>query len=127
MFFKWFVFFLYIGMCLSADPWGIDADIVRQQDRCEIVDSQKVRNTGPLQQLSIYMIRFYKTHISTANCKKSHFYPTSSIYTREAIEKYGFFKGWMMGFDRLMRENNDPWFYDTVEIDNKLVKWDPVK
>jgi uncharacterized protein len=41
------------------------------------------------------------------------------------MRRYGFFKGYLKGCDRLMRENNDDWVYRLVEIDGKIYKWDP--
>jgi hypothetical protein len=42
-----------------------------------------------------------------------------------AIRKHGFFKGYIMGCDRLLRENSDPWVYRTTLINNKIWKTDP--
>ncbi|MFS8564522.1 MAG: hypothetical protein LVR00_09605 [Rhabdochlamydiaceae bacterium] len=42
----------------------------------------------------------------------------------EAMTKYGFFKGYIMGCDRLLRENDDPWVYKTAYIDGQRWKTD---
>jgi hypothetical protein len=53
---------------------------------------------------------------------------SSSQYTLDAMKKYGFLKGFTMGCDRLMRENDDPWVYrKTVDSIGHPMKWDPVK
>lgn len=51
------------------------------------------------------LILFYKKYISStlhANCK---FTPTCSMYTLDAIEKYGAFRGIIMGACRIIRCN----------------------
>ena len=56
----------------------------------------------------IYIIKFYQKWISPAfgtigiHCK---YYPTCSEYMKQAIEKYGFFKGIFLGIKRLLRCN----------------------
>ena len=42
-----------------------------------------------------------------------------------AMQRYGFFQGLLMGFDRLIRENDEEWVYRTVEIEGKTYKFDP--
>ena len=44
-----------------------------------------------------------------------------------AMQRYGFLKGYIMGCDRLLRENDEKWVYRNVEIDGKLFKYDPAK
>jgi putative component of membrane protein insertase Oxa1/YidC/SpoIIIJ protein YidD len=41
-----------------------------------------------------------------------------------AISKHGFLKGYIMGCDRLLRENSDPWVYKTALIDGQQWKID---
>jgi uncharacterized protein len=43
-----------------------------------------------------------------------------------AIRRYGFFKGYMIGCNRLLRENDDPWVYRTAEFNGQLYKFNPV-
>ncbi|WDF67898.1 membrane protein insertion efficiency factor YidD [Sphingobacterium oryzagri] len=61
----------------------------------------------PLQGLFILIIRFYQLVISPflgANCRYT---PTCSQYGKEAILKYGPFKGGLMAIRRILRCN--PW------------------
>ena len=44
-----------------------------------------------------------------------------------AMQRYGFLKGFIMGCDRLLRENDEEWVYRTVEIDGRRFKYDPAK
>ncbi|MEX1012664.1 MAG: membrane protein insertion efficiency factor YidD, partial [Waddliaceae bacterium] len=72
-------------------------------------------------------IYFHQNVISPADGPRSHYFPSSSQYTLEAIRKYGFFKGVIYGCDRLMRENDDPWIYPEYMLpDCTTLKYDPV-
>ena len=42
-----------------------------------------------------------------------------------AVSRFGFFKGVVMGLDRLLRENDEKWVYQTITIDNVEYKFDP--
>jgi putative component of membrane protein insertase Oxa1/YidC/SpoIIIJ protein YidD len=65
--------------------------------------------------------------ISPADGPRSHFIPSSSQYTLDAINRYGLLSGISMGCDRLMRENEDPWVYRwTRDGAGKLIKYNPV-
>ena len=61
-----------------------------------------------MKKFCIKMIDFYKKHISSfledrgVCCK---FHPTCSEYTKQAIEKYGAFKGIYIGIKRILRCN----------------------
>ena len=60
--------------------------------------------------LSLKLIHFYQKRISVffgavnprLGCR---FYPSCSEYCCVAIEKYGFFKGWLKGIKRIIRCN----------------------
>lgn len=112
-------------LCVSfsfADPWGKDADLAHP---CPLPSQNK--HLSPLASLGIKAIRFHQDVISPADGPRSHFIPSSSQYTLDAMEKYGFFKGFAMGCDRLMRENNEEWVYrKTIDGAGRMMKWDPV-
>jgi len=61
-----------------------------------------------MKKIGILLILFYKKYISPifhflgVECK---YYPTCSEYTRQAIEKYGFFKGLFLGIIRILKCN----------------------
>jgi hypothetical protein len=44
-----------------------------------------------------------------------------------AIRQKGFITGFLMGCDRLLRENDDDWVYRTIVVNDRLMKYDPVK
>ncbi|MFT4554493.1 MAG: putative component of membrane protein insertase Oxa1/YidC/SpoIIIJ protein YidD [Chlamydiales bacterium] len=120
-------FFIILTLCLScaahADPWGQDADLA-------IVEPILERNNTPsaVNYVAQLAIRFHQEVISPADGPRSHFKPSSSQYTLEAIRKYGVLPGFFMGCDRLMRENSDPWVYRTIEYkDGYTWKYDPVE
>lgn len=113
----------FAASILSADPWGKDADLA-----CHSTTSfQSPCSNSPLVCWGIKAIRFHQEVISPADGPRSHFIPSSSQYTLEAMKKYGFFKGFTMGCDRLMRENDEEWVYrKTSDPAGKTMKWDPV-
>ena len=51
------------------------------------------------------MISFYQRKISPLFPPRCRYYPTCSQYTYEAIERYGFFVGSVLGALRLLRCN----------------------
>jgi putative component of membrane protein insertase Oxa1/YidC/SpoIIIJ protein YidD len=110
---------------LQADPWGKDADLARcRPAQASCTESQ----SGPGVAFSELFIRFHQEVISPADGPRSHFIPSSSQYTLDAVRRYGFFKGWMRGCDRLMRENDDPWVYKKcLTPAGQVIKYDPVK
>lgn len=117
---------LFFGIdILWGEPWGKDADLVgfsyrkKEEDFC---------NPSFFSKFSQGLIQFHQEVISPADGPRSHFIPSSSQYTLDAMHRYGFFKGFILGCDRLMRENDDPWIYSITKDENgKVMKWDPVK
>lgn len=57
--------------------------------------------------LLVSFINFYQKYISPLKRPTCVFYPTCSEYTKEAIDKYGAFKGIFMGIRRILRCH--PW------------------
>ena len=124
---KLIAIFIIITSCLSfeayADPWGKDADLA-------IVEPipEKAPPLSSVNYLAQLAIRFHQEIISPADGPRSHFKPSSSQYTLEAMRKYGVLSGFFMGCDRLMRENSDPWVYRTIEFEDGYIwKYDPVE
>ena len=52
----------------------------------------------------LFLIKIYQK-ISSLTPPRCRFYPTCSEYTKQAIEKYGAFKGCIKGFKRILRCN----------------------
>lgn len=112
---------------LNADPWGKDADIARPE-HASCGQVKKGCKTPLFGVFGEVMIAFHQQVISPADGPRSHFVPSSSQYTLDAMRKYGFFIGVTKGCDRLMRENNEDWVYRwTVDGAGKPIKYDPVR
>ncbi|HEY4832367.1 MAG TPA: membrane protein insertion efficiency factor YidD [Waddliaceae bacterium] len=116
---------LFCAASLRADPWGKDAGLAGKRE-VEYCLPRKCTTflVGPMSEC---LIRFHQQVISPADGPRSHHKPSSSQYTLEAMRRYGFACGLIMGCDRLMRENNDPWVYPVVtDAAGDTFKWDPV-
>jgi hypothetical protein len=101
-------------------PWGKNADL-HYHTSTEHTPSLP---SSPLTTGMEKLIWFHQNIISPVDGPRSHFKPSSSNYMLQAIHKHGFFKGYLMGCDRLLRENDDLWVYRTTLIDGKVWKVD---
>lgn len=111
-----------LATAVFSNPWGKDADLA-------VHPPPRTCSPPPsfLARLGEKAIRFHQEIISPADGPRSHFIPSSSQYTLEAMKKYGFFQGYAMGCDRLMREDAEEWVYRTTyDADGRKMKWDPV-
>lgn len=106
----------------TIEPWGKDADLARP---CKTIEEPQ--NPSLLQAISEKLVHFHQDVISPCDGPRSHFIPSSSQYALNAIRKYGFFTGFGMGCDRLMRENKEEWIYPkTLNGARQSMKYDPV-
>jgi putative component of membrane protein insertase Oxa1/YidC/SpoIIIJ protein YidD len=101
------------------EPWGKDSDL-----KLSHPSEQQEIHPSLMAQGMEKLIWFHQNVISTVDGPRSHYKPSSSNYMLQAIRKHGFVKGYVMGCDRLLRENNEPWIYRTAIIDNKIWKID---
>ena len=68
-----------------------------------------------LRRLALLLIRFYQLTLSRVLPPSCRFTPTCSVYTYQAIDKYGFFKGGWLGIKRISRCHPfNPGGYDPV-------------
>ncbi len=116
--------FLFISTVWADYPWGKDADLACPISppipKCPPKDK-------PLEGVSEALIRFHQEVISPADGPRSNYLPSSSQYAKEAIQKHGFFEGFGMGCDRLMRENDEAWVYPAIQNpEGNWMKYDPV-
>jgi uncharacterized protein len=74
-----------------------------------------------LKNLALKAIDFYRKYLSSFMLYKCRYYPTCSEYTREAIERKGFFLGLVKGLIRILRCN--PLFPGGYDPYNKKVSF----
>lgn len=116
-----FSLLLLLIFSLQADPFGKDSDLAKRKISCPTPPQSIV------QKVASSMIKFHQDVISPADGPRSHFKPSSSQYTMDAINRYGFIRGFQMGCDRLQRENKEEWVYQkTVDGAGIEIKFDPV-
>jgi uncharacterized protein len=102
-----------------ALPFGPDAALAKPTPPPKSAPS-------PAAQLIDNIIVFHQKVISPADGPRSHFYPSSSTYGREAFRRHGAAMGYFLTCDRLLRENDDLWIYPTCQIGEGHLKLDPV-
>ena len=56
-----------------------------------------------MKKIALFLIRIYQLLLSPLLGRNCRFYPTCSVYTSEAIKKYGFLKGIFLGGKRLAK------------------------
>ena len=119
-----FNLFLLFPLFCFCSPFGKDADLVNVQIKRPIAYT----SSGLGVSVSRTLIRFHQEVITPIDGPRSHYLPSSSQYTLDGIEKYGFIKGWILGCDRLLRENDEAWVYPTC-LNNRgeRFKSDPVR
>lgn len=122
---KWLIILLFSFPLFAekgfVDPWGKDAEMVRIKSYLPELPKHK-----PLMaKLSEAVISFHQNIISPVDGPRSHYRPSSSNYMLHAIRHHGFIKGYLMGCDRLLRENKETWVYRTALVDGEIFKWDP--
>ncbi|MBN2479999.1 MAG: membrane protein insertion efficiency factor YidD [Parachlamydiales bacterium] len=101
-----------------VEPWGKDSSV-------KYTPKKKKIKKSILTKAAEKVILFHQKVLSPVDGPRSHFRPTSSRYMQLAMHRYGFFKGYIMGCDRLLRENKDPWIYRKIIIDGEEYKYDP--
>lgn len=124
-------FFLFLCLSLVSssplcsqiyqEPWGNDSYLLRPPK-----PKEKQKRSIAIR-IAEAVIDFHQKVLSPVDGPRSHFRPTSSQYMRLSMHRYGFIKGYLMGCDRLLRENSDEWVYRTVTIDGEVFKYDPAR
>jgi uncharacterized protein len=122
MIFRILLFFPLFAAATSGfqEPWGKDSNLKPTKKIEEKEDSFPVKIANAI-------IRFHQEVISPVDGPRSHYRPTSSTYMKLAMQRYGFIQGFLMGCDRLIRENDEEWVYRKIEIDGKIYKFDPAR
>lgn len=72
---------------------------------------------------ALRLLRLYKRFISPLLPPSCRFTPTCSVYTYQAIDRYGFFRGGWLGLKRILRcQPMSPGGYDPVpDLEEKNV------
>ena len=104
-------------------PWGHDSDLIELSP--SLIPPLPNKTPSLFIKMAEKVIWVHTDIISPVDGPRSHFRPTSSRYMLLAMKRHGFVKGFLMGCDRLLRENKDPWVYRTHTVDGIEYKWDP--
>lgn len=104
------------------EPWGKGKELALQAP-----SQMKPQPRSLPTRLAELIILFHQRILSPTDGPRSHYYPSSSEFMKQAIQKHGFMMGYVMGCDRLLRENKDPWVYRTTTRWNADYKFDPVR
>ncbi|PCI75190.1 hypothetical protein COB21_05965 [Candidatus Aerophobetes bacterium] len=118
----------YASTCFAevgyVEPWGRDTALVKRESSNTSLPPKK---SNLWIKMATGIIHFHQKVISPVDGPRSHYRPSSSHYMLQAMQKHGFAQGFIMGCDRLLRENSDPWLYKKTRDEGMLLKWDPVK
>src|ERR1700757_1717 len=100
MLFKcFFLFFTTLAYAAPGyfEPWGKDADL-----KVPTPKEEQTYTLSPLGWAAEKVILLHQNVLTKADGPRSHFRPTSARYMLLAIRRQGFFKGFIMGCDRLL-------------------------
>lgn len=86
---------------------GIPALVVLFAFSVSCSRNPSVNTANPIEKASLAAIHTFQTVISPVDGDRCFMVPSCSDYGREAIEKHGFFMGWIMTCDRLVRCGHD--------------------
>lgn len=111
--------FLLLAAPIYQEPWGKDADLKMPHA------SEEMPKRSIATRIADLVIDFHQKVISPVDGPRSHYRPSSSQYMRQAIYNYGFIKGFLMGCDRLLRENEEEWIYPKIQDHGEIYKLDP--
>jgi uncharacterized protein len=77
---------------------------------------------------ALWLVNVYRHHISPIDGDRCPSLPTCSSYSVQAMEKHGFFLGWMMTVDRLIHEGQEETKVSSVVYyEGKWRIFDPVR
>jgi uncharacterized protein len=96
-----------------TDPWGKDAFLYKQ------------KHTEPIDNQTYMLIYLRQQHLTHTDGPRSHHFPTSSEFTRLCLNKYGHLYGFLLGCDRLLRENSEVNHYPIVKYEKRILKYNP--
>ncbi len=75
----------------------------------------------------INSIKIYQNNISAIDGHRCPMFPSCSVYALKAIKKHGYFKGWIMACDRLLRCGRDETrLSPLIIINGRKLTYDPL-
>ena len=107
-----FLFLIVTGSILAQNP--LNAPIIIEEEV----------NNNRFDASNVY--KFYKNYISPADGDRCLMYPSCSTYAKQAITKFGFFRGFMMTADRLTRCGIDLHQYSQFINNGRVYSIDPI-
>lgn len=76
---------------------------------------------------ALWLVNLYRDHVSPIDGDRCPSLPSCSSYSVQAMEKHGFFLGWMMTVDRLLHEGQEETKVSpVVYYEGKWMLFDPV-
>jgi putative membrane protein insertion efficiency factor len=110
--------FATVGHAFSLNgPW--DWNTPRQ-----VFQTQAGESSDPLRS----MVELHRKYISPIDGKNCPMYPSCSRYSLQCLEKHGFFIGWVMTFDRLLRCGRDELrLSPEIVVNDELLCYDPLE
>ena len=118
------LFCTFLAILLMSFPVIAQEQQPLEPDRAGNMDGTKTGATG----IMSATIELFKAHISPIDGDRCPMYPSCSEYSRESFGRHGFFMGWIMTCDRLVRCGRNerttaprivvggvPRYYDSVE------------
>ena len=87
-----------------------------------------INTRNPAEKVALSAIHTFQTVISPVDGDRCYMVPSCSAYACQAIEKHGFFMGWIMTCDRLMRCGHDELYRsETLVRGEEISCLDPVE
>jgi len=73
----------------------------------------------------VWFAKLFRDYISAVDGDRCPSVPTCSSYSAEVFRRHGFFKGWIMTVDRLIRESDEGDYSPLVQMDGRVRILDP--
>lgn len=86
-----------------------------------------VQERGSETNIGAFLLSFFQEHISAVDGDRCPSIPTCSSYGVMAFKKHGFFMGWLMTVDRLIREADEGSFSPLIYHNGRVKILDPVE
>lgn len=105
MIYKKTMLLIFTFVLLYADPADKWSDYWENSTPNGKINVAEEATPGLFQSAGLVWIRIYQKGISSQDLPSCVFAPSCSHFAVNSIRKYGFFKGWLLAGDRLLRCN----------------------